>query len=61
VQKAQHSLKLRNAITAARDGADYAALDNLMVTDKFAPSDRRNAWEIMSAPTQVGGCQGWGH
>ena len=25
-----------------------------MVTDKFAPSERRNELEIMSAPTQVG-------
>ena len=32
----------------------YPALDNLMVTDKFAPSERRNELEIMSAPTQVG-------
>ena len=26
-----------------------------MVTDKFAPSERRNGLEIMSVPTQVGG------
>jgi hypothetical protein len=32
----------------------YPALDNLMVTDKFAPSERRNELEIMLAPTQVG-------
>jgi hypothetical protein len=25
------------------------------MTDKFAPGERRNASEIMSAPTQVGG------
>ena len=31
-----------------------------MVTDKFAPSERRNDWVIMSAPTQVEGFGGRG-